>query len=82
MTIAGTIQINDKGVCDLKKMGGRENKSTLIYWEKYKDTMTMTSYVVNNKSSGKWNMLVLVTTNLILAVTKDDKKSKLAIIKF
>ena len=44
--------------------------------------MTMTSFAVNTKFSGKQNVLVLATTNPILGVTKDDGKSKAAIIKF
>ena len=82
MTIVGTIKTNRKGVGDVKKMDGRENNSTLIYWEKDKGTMTMTSYVMNTKSSGKRNVLILATTNPILGVTKDDGKSKPAIINF
>ena len=63
-------------------MDGRENNSTLIYWENDKGTVKTTSYVVNTKSSGKRNVLVLATTNPILRVTKDDWKSEPAIIKF
>ena len=82
MTITGTIKTNRKGVGDLKKMDGRENNRTKTYWEKEKGNMTMTSYVVNTKSSGKRNVLMLATTDPILGITKDDGKSKPAIIKF
>ena len=47
-----------------------------------KGALTMASYVVNTKSSGKPNVLVLATANTILGVTKYDGKSKPAIIKF
>ena len=76
ITIDGTIKTNHKCVSDLKKVDGREINSTLIYWEKDKDTMRMTSYVVNTKSSGKRNVLVLATFNPVLGVTKDDRKNK------
>ena len=82
MTIVGTIMTNRKSVGKLKEMDGRENNSTLIYWENDKGTVKTTSYVVNTKSSGKRNVLVLATTNPILRVTKDDGKSEPAIIKF
>jgi hypothetical protein len=65
----------------LKLMNGGESNS-MVYWERENNIMTMTSYVVNIKSPGKRNVLVLVTTNPILGVTKDDGKSKPAIIKF
>ena len=76
MIIVETIKSNHKDVGDLKKMDGTKNGSTLIYWKKDKETMTMTSYVTNTKSSGKQNVLVLATTNTILGVTKGDGKSK------
>ena len=81
MTVVGTIKANRQGAGDLKKMDGRESQTTEVYWAKEKGTMTMTSYVVNTKLSGKRNVLVLATANPILGVTKDDGKSKLAIIK-
>ena len=43
---------------------------------------TMTSYVVNTKSPGIRNVLVLATAIPILGVRKDDGKSKPAIIRF
>ena len=82
MTVVGTIKTNPKGVGDLKKMDGSESQTTEDYWEKEKGAMAMTSYVINTKSSGKRNVLVLATANPILGVTKDDRKSRPAIIKF
>lgn len=82
MTIVGTINTNRKGVGEIKIMDERESQSTKVYWEKEKGLISMTSYVVNTKSSGKRNVLVLSTVNPILGVTKDDGKCKPAIIKF
>ena len=42
----------------------------------------MTSYVMNTKSAGEPNVLLLARTNQILGVMKDDRKSKPAILKF
>ena len=53
-----------------------------MYWGKDNTTLNVTSYVVNTKSSGKRNVLVLSTLNPVLGPTKDDGKSKPAIIKF
>ena len=53
-----------------------------MYWDKDNTTPNVTSYVVNTESSGKRNILVLSTLNPILGLTKDDGKSKPAIIKF
>ena len=75
MTVVGTIKTNRKGVGDLKKMDGREFQTTEVYWEKEKGAMTMTSYVVNTKSSGKRNMLVIPTANPILGATKMTGKA-------
>ena len=53
-----------------------------MYWDKDNTTLNVTSYVVNTKSLGKRNVLVLSTLNLILGLTKDDGKRKPAIFKF
>ena len=53
-----------------------------MYWNKDNTTLNFTSYVVNIKSSGKCNVLVLSTLNPTVALTNDDGKSKPAIIKF
>ena len=51
-----------------------------MYWDKDNTTLNVTSYAVNAKSSGKRKVLVLSTLNPILGLTKDDGKSKPAII--
>ena len=44
-------------------------------------TLNLHSYVVITKSSGKQNVLLLLAVPPLLAATKDDNKSKLAIYK-
>ena len=83
VTCVGTIKGNRRGIGDLKSLVNRESpSSTKVYWNKDNTTLNVISYVVNTKSSGKRNVLVLSTLNLILGLTKDDGKSKPAIIKF
>ena len=52
-----------------------------MYWEKDNTTLNATLYVVHTKSSGEDNVLRLSTLNPILGLTKDDGKSKPAIIE-
>ena len=78
----GTIKENRRGIGDLKNLFNRESLSTKVYWDKDNTTLNVTSYVVNRKSSGKRNVLVLSTLNPILGLAKDDGKSKPPIIKF
>ena len=83
VTCVATIKGNRRGIGDLKSLVNRESpSSTKVYWNKDNTTLNVISYVVNTKSSGKRNVLVLSTLNLILGLTKDDGKSKPAIIKF
>ena len=60
MTIVGTINSNRKGVSALKANNDRVNQSTKVFLGK-KSSMN-TSCVVNTKSSGKRNGLLLSTT--------------------
>ena len=76
------IKGNRRGIGDLKSLVNRESPSTKVYWDKDNTTLNVISYVVNTKSSGKRNVLVLSTLNPILGFTKNDGKSKPAIIKF
>ena len=80
ITMVGTIMTNRKGVGEIKSLANRENLSTKVYWEK-DGIINITSYVVNTKSSGKRNILVLSTMPPIMGITKDDEKKKPAIIK-
>ena len=79
--MVGTTQSNRKGIGDLKNMENREDQSTKVYWNEDDGRMSVTSYVVNTKSSGKQNVLVLSMMQPLLGVTKDDGKKKPAIIK-
>ena len=82
VTCVGTIKGNRRGIRDLKSLVNRQSQSTKVYWDKDNTTPNVTSYVVNTESSGKRNILVLSTLNPILGLTKDDGKSKPAIITF
>ena len=81
-TCVGIIKGNCQGIGDLKSLINRESPSTKVYWDKDNTTLNFTSYVVNTKSLGKRNVLVLSILNPILSLTKDDGKSKPAIITF
>jgi hypothetical protein len=84
MTLVGTLRSNRKGITkEMKNMDGREENSTVVWWEKERGKMTLTSYVVNTKSKGKKNVLVLSTIPALpdMGVTKDDGKKKPAVIK-
>ena len=82
VTCVGTIKGNRRGIGDLKSLVNRESPSTKVYWDKDNTILNVTSYVVNTKTSGNRNVLVLSTLNPYLGLTKDDGKSKPAIIKF
>ena len=74
VTCVGTIKGNRRGIGDLKSLVNRESLSTKVYWNKENTTLNITSYVVNTKSSGKRNVLVLSSLNSILGLAKDDGK--------
>ena len=82
VTSFGTIKGNRRRIGDLKSLVNRESRSKKVYWNMDSTTLNVISYLVNTKSSGKRNVLVLSTLNLILGLTKDDGKSKPAIMKF
>ena len=79
--MVGTIQSNQKGTGDLKNMENREDQSTKVYWNEDDGRMSVTSFVVNTKSSGKRNVLFLSMMQPLLSVTKMMEKKKPAIIK-
>ena len=66
VTCVGTIKGNCQVIGDLKSLVNRESPSTKVYWAKDNTTLNVTSYVVNTKSSGKRNILVLSILNPIL----------------
>ena len=82
MTLVGTIRSNRKGVPkELKSFAGREEKSTVSFYEKSSKKLSITSYCVKTKSKGKKNVLVLSSLPVLPKVTLDDNKCKPAIIK-
>ena len=66
VTCVGTIKGNCQVIGDLKSLVNRESPSAKVYWAKDNTTLNVTSYVVNTKSSGKRNILVLSILNAIL----------------
>ena len=83
MTLVGTMRHNRVGLPkEVKSLEGREAFSTQVWWEKEKQKMTLTSYVVPTKSKGMKNVVVLSSQQPILGVTMDDEKYKPAIINF
>ena len=81
ITFVGTMVLGRVGIpAEVKVVTGREENSTKTYFEK-NCPISLTSYVVNTKSKGKKNILVLSTMPPLLGVTKDDGKDKPAIIK-
>ena len=82
ITSVGTLQSNRKGIpAEIKEIKDRETNSYEIYWEKDNGISNLHSYMVKTKSSGKQNVLLLLTVPPLLATTKDDNKSKPAIYK-
>ena len=83
ITIVGTMRHNRKGLPkEIKSMEGRESNSSIVYWEKKEQKLTLTTYVVSTKSKGLKNIIVLASTPPLLGQTKDDGKCKPGIIKF
>ena len=82
MTCIGTVKFNRKGVPkEIRDMTGREENSSIIWYEKEKNKMSLTSFVFNTKPKGKKDVIILSTKPVLLGVTKDDGKAKPAIIK-
>ena len=74
VTCIGTLQHNRKGIQVHKKtVQHREVLSSKIYWEKEKNVMTISSYVVKT-STRKMNTLIFSTHERIEGVTKDNGK--------
>ena len=67
----------------MKEIQNREENSTVVWHEKEKGKMTLSSYCVKTKSKGKKIVLLLSNyPNLpILGVTQDDLKCKTALFK-
>ena len=72
ITLIGTVRHNRKGVPkEVKSLTGRTENSTEVWWESTKGKLTLNSYVVNTKSSGKKNIILLASAPPYLGVTKD-----------
>ena len=81
ITCIGTIMSNRIGIpAELKQATGREEFSSLMFWEKKKSDLVLSSYVVFI-SKGMKNVLMLSTVQPLKGVTKDDGKKKPAIYK-
>lgn len=82
VTIVGTMMANRKGVpAPCKTTDGREELSYKLWWNTNNRNMSMHSYVVRTKSTGRRNVIMLATMKPILGVTKDDGKKKPGIYK-
>ena len=84
ITSVGTLVPNRRGLPkEFIKTTKREEFSYKVLWHKDESYMSLHSYAVKTKSTGKPNWLLLSTLELLLAVTRDDgKKKPLKIIKF
>ena len=84
ITSVGTLVPNRRGLPkEFIKTTKREEFSYKVLWHKDDPYMSLHSYAVKTKSTGKPNWLLLSTLELLLAVTRDDgKKNPLKIIKF
>ena len=84
ITSVGTLAPNRRGLPkEFIKTTKREEFSYKVLWHKDEPYMSLHSYAVKTKSTGKPNWLLLSTLELLLAVTRDDgKKNPLKIIKF
>ena len=75
VTVVGTLNINRRGIPpELKTITGREDNSYMALFEDSNKKMSLHSYAVTTKSTGRRNVLLLTTMNPIMGVTKDAKK--------
>jgi hypothetical protein len=82
MTCLGTLTAGRKGLpAEFKSTVGREEGDYMVLFED-KGKMSLHSWVVNTRSAGKKNVMLLTTTNPILGKTKDDGKERPALIAF
>ena len=82
ITCVETIQANRRGIpVEIKQLDNREPLSYECFWETVDNKISLHSYAVNTKSSGKRNVLLRTTMQPILGTTKDDGKKKPAVYK-
>jgi hypothetical protein len=80
MTLLGTLTANRKGLPEaFKNMAGREEGDYMVLYQE-NGKMSLHSWVVNTKSAGKKNVMLLTTTVPIVGKTMDDGKDRPAII--
>ena len=78
----GTLKSNRRDIpIEVKNVAERERFSCQCLWESSVKKLALHSYVFPTKSSGQRNVLLLSTVQLILGVTIDYGKKKLAICK-
>ena len=81
ITTVGTLQANGKGIPEeVKQVGRRDSNSYEVFWDE-SGKLVLNSYIVNTKSSGKRNVLLLSTMHPILGTAKDNLRLKPAIYK-
>ncbi|KAF0287262.1 PiggyBac transposable element-derived protein 2 [Amphibalanus amphitrite] len=81
ITVVGTMNITRRGIPpEIKSLDGREDKSYVMMWEAQDKRLSLHSYAVTTKSSGRRNVLLLTSMNPIMGVT-DDANRKPAIYK-
>jgi len=75
ITALGTMMLNRVGIPPgIKPTAGRQEKSYVALWEKDVGKKSLHSYVVNTKSKGRRNVMLLSTVPPLLGTTKDDGK--------
>ena len=81
ITTVGMLQANRKGIPEeVKHVGSRDSNSYEVFWDK-SGKLVLNFYIVNTKSSGKRNVLLLSTMHPILEAAKDNLRLKPAIYK-
>ena len=75
ITSGGMLAANRRGLPkEFIKTTEREEFSYKVLWPKDESYMSLHSYVVETKSTGKRNVLLLSTLKPLLALTRDDGK--------
>ena len=75
VTSVGALVANRRGLAkQFIKTIEREEFCYKLLWRKDEPIMSLHSYVVKTKSTGKRNVLFLSTLESLLAVTRDDGK--------
>lgn len=77
----GTLNSNASEIPKSIKHGGSSEFESNVYWMKENSKLKLTSYTVKPKGKILKNVLILSTFEMFNAVTKDDGKHKLAVIK-